>query len=63
MTRIIEVKATELIQRHLDRDPRVLEYRDAAGWNGEVLTAIYNPHVPCSAIIKAQAAALGLDLR
>jgi hypothetical protein len=56
MTMEIEVKASEMVQRHLNRNPRVTSYSGS-----EVFTVQYDNCTPISRSIAAEARQLGLD--
>jgi len=62
MTKTIEIKATEMIQHHLNRDPRVLSYRESPRWGDEIFEVEYDPQVACSQMIRAEARLLGIEL-
>lgn len=60
MTLTFEIKATERIERHLNRNPRVVSFCDVPRTNGFAYEVSYNPAIPCPAYIRAEARAVGL---
>lgn len=62
MIKTLEVKADAMIQAHLDRDPRVIAYRDSPRWGAEILEVEYDSTVPCPSELRHSADALGIVL-
>lgn len=54
-----ETKASQLVQEHLNRNPRVVGYRDAEP-DGNWFAVTYDPTAKCPPLIVAEARALGL---
>ena len=58
MTWKLETAANPEVQRHLDRNPGVIAYREING--GTEFEVDYNPQTPVPAIIAAEAKSLNL---
>ena len=61
MTKTIEIKATAMIQDHLNRDPRVISYRDSGRWGDGIFEVDYDPHIACPVSLKITARQLGIE--
>lgn len=54
----MKFKATAMVQRHLDRNPRVNGYAEG---EGDVFVVKFESNIPISRGLSAEAVALGLD--
>lgn len=61
MIKTIEIKATAMVQNHLDRDPRVISYRVSTRWGDGIFEVNYDPSIACPEIIKVNARQLGIQ--
>jgi hypothetical protein len=61
MTKTIEIKATAMVQEHLNRDPRVICYRDSARWGDGMFEVDYDPYIACPVSLKINARQLGIE--
>jgi hypothetical protein len=60
VTATLEVLATEMVQRHLDRNPRVVSYCDEPYHGESVYVVTYDPTVCVPGIIAAESYDLSL---
>ncbi|MFP5227555.1 MAG: hypothetical protein ACLGXA_07975 [Acidobacteriota bacterium] len=57
MEKTFDTKWTAAVQRHLNSNPRVIEYRENE--DGE-LSVKFDPRIPCPAFLRVEARGLGL---